>query len=113
MTTQTHTPGPWTRQPDQRFRNDQSAGVKGPNGLYIAAALDFNRTDRDAEVEANAHLIAAAPDLLTALKLLMSKVDHGDYPRRCDPASMVGSVLGGNDLVTARNAIAKAEGRQP
>lgn len=63
-----HTPGPWTRdENDGRSKLDQAAWVRGPSGYFIASAFDFNRTDRDAEVEANARLIAAAPDLLAAL----------------------------------------------
>ena len=63
-----HTPGPWTRTGDERFRHDRSAGVMGPDGTFVAAALDFNRDDRDGEVEANARLIAAAPVLLATLE---------------------------------------------
>jgi hypothetical protein len=72
----THTPGPWSRTPGERFRHDSSAGVKGPNGLYVATALDFNRLDREDEVEANANLIAAAPDLLEACEWLASWIDN-------------------------------------
>lgn len=61
-----HTPGPWARTEGDRFRHDQSAGVKGPDGIYLATALDFNKYDRDAEVEANARLISAAPDFYHA-----------------------------------------------
>ena len=61
-----HTPGPWTRIHGQRFKHDSSAGIKGPDGMYVAAALDRNDTTRDGEVEATATLIAAAPELLKA-----------------------------------------------
>ena len=66
-----HTAGPWVSEPERRFREQampEAVGVRGPGGTFVAAAFDFNRTDRDAEVEANARLIAAAPDLLEALK---------------------------------------------
>lgn len=68
-----HSKSPWTRTPGERFKHDQSAGIKGSDGLYLAAALDFNRTDRDEEVEANARLIAAAPELLEALQELFEQ----------------------------------------
>ena len=55
-----YTPGPWTREPGQRFRFDMSAGIKDATGLYVAAALDQNDSEKDGEVEANARLIAAA-----------------------------------------------------
>lgn len=37
--------------------------IDGPDGMLVAEAADFNRVDRDAEVEANADLIAAATEL--------------------------------------------------
>lgn len=61
----THTPGPWTR--GGQFR-DGARRINGPDGMALATALDFNRFDRDAEADANARLIAAAPGLLAALE---------------------------------------------
>lgn len=66
-----HTPGPWTRTEGERFKHDRGAGVKAASDQYIAAALDRNRYDLDEEVEANARLIAAAPELLVAVKSFM------------------------------------------
>lgn len=99
-----HTPGPWARVPDERFRHDNSAGVRDATGSYVAAALDFNRSDRDAEVEANARLIAAAPELLATLKDVIAHLrsitlDPGDDE---DDAPA---------LVAAETLVAKAEGR--
>lgn len=71
-----HTPGPWTREEGQRFRHDQSAGIKAADGLFVATALDKNRIDLDAEVEANARLIAAAPELLDALKSALLELER-------------------------------------
>ena len=51
------------------------------------------------EQDANARLIAAAPELLTSLKMIMSWVDAG-----CDPSK--------KSLHASREAIAKAEGRE-
>lgn len=66
-----HTPGPWTRTAGERFKHDQSAGIKGPNGMYIACALDMNRTDKDSEVEANAILISAVPEMAEAIQWMI------------------------------------------
>lgn len=90
MTTETkvtHTPGPWRDQP--LSRRDPTPGVNiwitGPDGQVVATLPDT------AAGNANARLIAAAPDLLAALKLY---VEHF-----------------GDPLKVARPAIAKAEGR--
>lgn len=75
-----HTPGPWTRKKGERFKNDNIAGVRGPDGLYVVAAFDFNQHNRDSEVEANAKLIAAAPELLEVAQeaLMNCSIDnHG------------------------------------
>ena len=73
--TPTHTPKPWTRQVGERFKHDNSAGIKGADGLYVAAALDFNRFDRDEEVEANALIIAASLDMLESCSILVDWID--------------------------------------
>lgn len=71
--TATHTPGPWSFT-GEHFKHDGSAIIMSPatpgskKDKFVACALDFNRFDRDAEVEANARLIASAPDLLSELK---------------------------------------------
>jgi len=75
-----HTPGPWTTNTDTRFRSmesmamPESIGVRGPDGNFLASAFDFNRTDRDAEVEANARLIAAAPELHEACSAMRTQI---------------------------------------
>lgn len=88
-----HTPSPWTRNEGERFSHDQSAGIRASDGMYIAAALDMNRFDKDDEVEANARLIAAAPELLEALqnaKSVMMDADiwneYGDTAQIIDAA---------------------------
>jgi len=66
MTENKHTPGPWVI--DRSLRTAVNAGPK-----HVAMVNFYNsisETERiDAEEnEANAHLISAAPDLLSALK---------------------------------------------
>lgn len=94
----THTPGPWFVKVNPIWH-----AVRSYNSDYVAEHI---RGASDAQRAANARLIAAAPDLLEALKRAV-KVIHelSDY----DPK-------GGNDLDYAdftQAAIAKAEGRQP
>lgn len=79
----THTPGPWTDK-------GGSAGAVWAGEEFLAsvyptaqAGWDGNgRFDRQDETEANARLIAAAPDLLEALKAceawIVELADSGD-----------------------------------
>ena len=101
-TTEQHTPGPWSYI-GNHFKHDDSAIISSADGKPVATALDFNRYDRDAEKEANAHLIAAAPNLLAALKQIY---DTHSYWR--DDKTSYACDL---DLVAAiGKAIAKATG---
>ena len=99
MTTQ-HTPGPWS------FTTDCIAIWNGPNArkaLQIADLSSEGSPDIDvAETLANARLIAAAPDLLAALKAFDDAFSH--YCEG-DPDSDEVSAL-----YQAREAIAKATG---
>ena len=86
-----HTPGPWkigTPPPN----GEQTVGTD--QGLMVAVAT----TSAGVQTKANARLIAAAPDLLEALKGLMALSDHRVDLR--DAAK------------DARAAIAKATGEQ-
>jgi hypothetical protein len=97
-----HTPGPWTLLLDDRYRPGVEAsdsaisivifGVKNKDDDYAGI-----RGKDDQEATANAHLIAAAPELLEALKTLATQAEsHGAEGIYWDKA---------------RAAIAKAEGR--
>lgn len=72
-----HTPGPWniTRKGygyvDIRTPHKTSAE---PNGQHVATAYQGSSIDRK-ESEANARLIAAAPDLLAALQQMRRQFD--------------------------------------
>jgi hypothetical protein len=78
--TSQHTPGPWTIRGGENgldyFPNPQ---IDGPNGLSVAHATQRTCITRDAHLSiteeqamANAHLIAAAPELLAALQVVVS-----------------------------------------
>jgi len=81
-----HTPGPWTiydqTDPHHIKIKGQYADI---GGAHVADILG----------EANARLIAAAPDLLAALKAFMHADGHDDFE---------------DEWPAARAAIAKAEG---
>ena len=87
-----HTPGPWH--------------TAGEQGVQIRSAKDQIAkvwTMRGNEWKANARLIAAAPDLLEALRAMVDYFGpHPDVDNGLDET-----------LTAARAAIAKATGEQP
>lgn len=90
-----HTKGPWKFE-EQPFCNIESADgtvVEG-QGFMLSDAHD------DESIRANAHLIAAAPDLLESLRLLVERCQR----ELADPEDV-------SELTMATIAIAKAEGR--
>lgn len=89
-----HTPGSWTvRKVGPRPHLE----VMGPNDSSIAAMYG-NANDVD-----NAHLIAAAPDLLAALREMLHQfADHEQYDEDGHDTAAINK---------ARAAIAKAEGQ--
>jgi hypothetical protein len=70
-----HTPGPWNVQPDSPLF--AKIGSTGNGGIYVAKA-------QGPDTLANARLIAAAPELLAALRDLMAietaDVDMDEFP---------------------------------
>lgn len=88
-----HTPGPWDRSGDLiigRF-------IEGRRNWTHIAAVDG---DTDAEREANAQLIAAAPEMLQSLLEIVNLFSTGVDPR-LDAA-----------LASAREVTARVMGRQ-
>lgn len=100
-----HTPGPWEFEEISDAGDERGEGfiIGGNLGGLVGAALPWP-TELDSgdfsRVEANARLIAAAPDLLEALKKAV------EYLRPRVPGGKRGVVL----LPELEAAIAKAEG---
>lgn len=74
-TVRRHTPGPW------RFELAPNGGFdieKDPNdlGRYMVIATRNPHPERAAEMHANARLIAAAPDMLNALRSLLRHAER-------------------------------------
>lgn len=93
MSLSAHTPGPWKVGPHGdtvEAHGDDLLCMYETNGADDPVNLPF---------KANAHLIAAAPELLAALKLFMT----------CYPAAIC--ALSDEMQQSIRAAIAKAEGR--
>lgn len=74
-----HTPGPWWLQADGVGWYVECTPERGHSVAYVRAEVEEDDPDTpDAEKEANARLIAAAPDLLDALKELLDQDEHGE-----------------------------------
>ncbi|EOI5799799.1 hypothetical protein ACM91Z_002778 [Cronobacter dublinensis] len=86
------TPGPWTGKDVGICRQDRA-------GLQLGFIMTHDE-NRVAECAANARLIAAAPDLLEVLQLILSYHEDGN----CQ--------LHKEDVALARAAIAKAIGEE-
>lgn len=73
----THTPGPWS----VRFENRATYIVTAGN-VIVSAIINVPGGDREQDGinEANARLIASAPDLLTALREIVAVYDRGHVP---------------------------------
>jgi hypothetical protein len=92
MTNATHTPGPWEATVDGFI------GHTCPDGdWYVIAAMSHDRAPET--VNSDARLIAAAPDLLAAIKDIVAASDAND-----------GDSLA-NAIQASRAAIAKAKGK--
>lgn len=97
MSKDTHAPGPWTarHEPDE----GGEYAIQAKNGIQVALTIGNTRTEA-----ANAHLIAAAPELLEALQACMDFLEPMRFDRPSDDARAF-------ELdKLARAAIAKATG---
>lgn len=122
-----HTPGPWTIHPYtqdglQPISSDDGEiwvyrGITFGHGNKVIGTLQLQTASKrqgyphvelEEELEANANLVIAAPDLLAALKKTMAILTAfaGSKDIGGAEADHLTSTVG-----TARDAIAKAEGR--
>ena len=99
MTTQaTHTPGPWYSQPTAGHEmHGQSAIASEANGKTVAIAYDGR---------ADARLLAAAPEMLEALRAMVARAPFIDQSVTED------GLANCEALARARRAIRHAEGEQ-
>ena len=95
--TATHTPGPWTLE----YYGDNEVDIYAGDVL-ICAMRDGNTDPNDTASEADACLIAAAPELLERLKATVSGMEC-----ECDTADSEHSLC---EVCWSRQVIAKAEG---
>ena len=78
-----HTKGPWYRNINAKY--PVYAG-EAPNHVHIASIL---KGAPDDEREANLRLIAAAPELLEALEILLQETMYKDHPAASERALKV------------------------
>ena len=104
------TPGLWYYEPGNHnhfsiFNNDNQplARLYDGRGSFPQAELSGNQYLYDGQAEANARLIAAAPELLEALRELMIEVED---------MTKLSGWFGYGARDKARSAIAKAMGEQ-
>jgi hypothetical protein len=97
-----HTPGPW------KAEGWNEIVVNSAQGYTLALAPSGSKSSSLEEIRANARLIAAAPDLSDALRVI---VRQAELTRLAFP-----NAAGRDDwkqvILIARAAIAKAEGNQ-
>ena len=106
-----HTPGPWTTDEDDHDAPHQDIKIKAGKHRTVCTVWidDAPVRDFNAEQQANAHLIAAAPDLM---EVVVAYIDHFE---RCRITNTHGSRdfdFAGHLAALARAAIAKAKGEQ-
>ena len=74
-----HTPGPWGISPIKKYAHD-GPGIY-PKGADLPVAVVRSILRKEEERQANARLIAAAPDMLEALELAVDGLEPG-FPFR-------------------------------
>lgn len=115
-----HTPGPWEVVPPGQWHIGSGYGVQartpeGPGfptpsatGYYAMAMPPPHGRDKQGEQEANARLIAAAPDLLMAIKELIEACDDSALDDREDDGYRAALDRQSAAMTVAQQAIAKA-----
>lgn len=94
-----HTPGPWKWSDQYTHPSGKPAWtLLGRHGLYGILTCDQGSAPQDLSDEANARLIAAAPELLAALQIAVRQNSHdmqmtGEELRIC--AAAIAKATGG------------------
>lgn len=104
-----HTPGPWEHVPASAHKHGM---IRRAGHAHVLALVPFHTgAPSDAVDDANARLIAAAPDLLKACRLAVANEATADELRNSGMVDYVDIKALRAIAAAARAAIAKAEGR--
>jgi pimeloyl-ACP methyl ester carboxylesterase len=68
-----HTPGPWTAWKEEEYH---AIGSSNGRALALVYLCDYPEEQGEKQAQANARLIAAAPELLEALQDLLRQVER-------------------------------------
>ena len=103
-----HTPGPWSIYDRREVCDEIWIGVVNPDGFEVThAAVRYGCEEAEelGDIEANARLIASAPDLLAALKEAVEDLVSFYRSRGCEYEGTEDDLVG-----RYRAAIRQAEG---
>ncbi len=99
-----HTPGPWNINPDFRQDMEQNFHIESPGGTVCFCSVGW---PDDAIAEANAQLIAAAPELLAACEMCERIITEiKEVPGGWDSGANRQNLIASRHYI--RDAIAKA-----
>lgn len=104
-----HTPGPWRLHNSMAASDwERAVNTKGYQLIYVdpVNAVEVRGTD----AEANAHLIAAAPELLAVVKQVGKLFEELTCESRKTKARATNWEFVNDTMVAASKAIAKAKG---
>lgn len=110
-----HTPGPWHIDSPSRSGAHHYWYVRDANGDYVVFLQQLEWNHEFQRFDANARLIAAAPDLYAALLDVLDachlpgECPHDSEPDICDACAFAHEKALGEALTVARRAIEKAE----
>ena len=100
-----HTPGPWTAG---RLHPDGTIAIGSGSQFIAKCAPSMGSRSSVDEFSANARLIAASPDLLSALDLLVTHADPDTHDGEYSHVEMADLY---HAIADARAAIARARGK--
>lgn len=97
-----HTPGPWIVGKQSKKLTYRLIDAKNWGSLAKVVVRMEGASENNKQGEANAHLIAAAPDMFRVLELIL----NSDMAQREEDEGEIST-----ELAHARAAVAKAEGK--